>query len=142
VGNSSNRPAFRWLRGYALDPAVSLSFGSYRFNELTYQVRWEHLETRTQAAGAPSVPTGEYLEIIDLDPASGLVYEPVDLNDPAVLVQDGLEPNVGNPQFHQQMVYAVMMTTIANFEQALGRRLMWSERFVPAGLANVAKPSP
>jgi hypothetical protein len=131
VGNSSNRPAFRWLRGYALDPAVSLSFGSYRFNELTYQVRWEQLETRTRAAGAPSVPTGEYLEIIDLDPASGLVYEPVDLNDPAVLVQDGLEPNVGNPQFHQQMVYAVMMTTIANFEQALGRRLMWSERFVP-----------
>lgn len=131
MGNSGNRPAFRWLRGYALDPAVSLSFGSYRFNELTYQVRWEQLESRTRAASAPSVPTGEYLEIIDLDPASGLVYEPVDLNDPAVLVQDGLEPNVGNPQFHQQMVYAVMMTTIANFEQALGRRLMWSERFIP-----------
>ena len=131
MGNSGNRPAYRWLRGYALDPGVSLSFGSYRFNELTYQVRWEPLESRSRAVNAPSVPAGEYIEIIDLDPASGLVYEPVDLNDPALLVQDGLEPNVGNPQFHQQMVYAVMMTTIANFEQALGRRLMWSERLVP-----------
>lgn len=130
MGNPGTPPACRWLRGYALDPGVSLSFGSYRFNELTYQVRWEQLETRTKAAGAPSVPTGEYVEIIDIDPASGVVYEPVNLNDPAVLVQDGLEPNVGNPQFHQQMVYAVMMTTIANFEQALGRKLMWSANLV------------
>ncbi len=124
---------YRWLRGFALDPGMSLSSHSWRFNELTYRVRWEQLERRksgTGAAAGPTVPTGEYLEIIDVDPASGLVYEPVNLDEPGILVQDGLEPNVGNPQFHQQMVYAVMMTTIANFEQALGRPLMWSERLV------------
>src|SRR6185295_7789407 len=32
----------------------------------------------------------------------------------------------GNPQFHQQMVYAVAMTTIRNFERALGRCILWS----------------
>jgi hypothetical protein len=130
VVSPHKRPPYRWLRGYALDPGVSLSSSSYRFNELTYQVRWEELEHRTGAANSVTVPTGEYIEIIDVDPASGVVYEPVDLNDPALLVQDGLEPNVGNPQFHQQMVYAVIMTTIANFEKALGRPVMWSDRFV------------
>ena len=33
----------------------------------------------------------------------------------------GSTPSEGNPQFHQQMVYAVAMTTIHNFERALGR---------------------
>jgi hypothetical protein len=28
--------------------------------------------------------------------------------------------------FHQQMVYAVAMTTIKNFEKALGRKIQWS----------------
>lgn len=125
-----NRPAHRWLRGYALDPGVSLASRSWRFNELTLQLRWEDLELRDPDTGSATVPAGEYLEIIDVDPASGVVYEPVDLNDPALLVQDGLEPNVGNPQFHQQMVYAVIMTTIANFEKALGRPVMWSDRIV------------
>src|SRR6185503_436236 len=62
------------------------------------------------------------------DPASGCFYEPVDLSDPNVLAQDGLPPSEGNPQFHQQMVYAVTMTTIRNFERALGRRALWAPR--------------
>lgn len=70
---------------------------------------------------------GEYQEIVDYDPATGRFYEPVDLDDPRLLAQDGHAPSVGNPQFHQQMVYAVMMTTIKNFEQALGRKLLWGE---------------
>jgi serine/threonine protein kinase len=39
------------------------------------------------------------------------------LDDPDVLAQDGLAPSEGNPQFHQQMAYAVAMTTIRNFER-------------------------
>lgn len=39
-----------------------------------------------------------------------------------------LPPSEGNPQFHQQMAYAVAMTTIANFERALGRKALWSSR--------------
>ncbi len=35
-------------------------------------------------------------------------------------------PSESSPQFHQQMVYAVAMTTIQNFEKALGRKTLWS----------------
>jgi hypothetical protein len=51
----------------------------------------------------------------------------VDLDDPYLLAQSGLDPSEGDPQFHQQMVYAVAMTTIRNFERALGRRALWSQ---------------
>jgi hypothetical protein len=45
-----------------------------------------------------------------------------------VLARGGLPPSEGNPQFHQQMVYAAAMTTIENFERALGRRAFWRDR--------------
>ena len=73
-------------------------------------------------------PVGEYLEVIDVDPASGVIYPPVDLDDPSLLAQDGLAPSEGNPQFHQQMVYAVAMSTIGHFERALGRVALWAPR--------------
>jgi hypothetical protein len=38
-------------------------------------------------------------------------------------MQNGLEPNESDPRFHQQMVYAVAMRTLENYERALGRRL-------------------
>ena len=60
--------------------------------------------------------------MVDIDPASSKLYAPVDLNDRTLLAQDGWPPSEGNPQFHQQMVYAVAMTTIGHFEQALGRK--------------------
>jgi len=82
-------------------------------------VKWEAL-----AKG----PVGEYVEVVDFDPASNFFYAPADLEHPLVLAQDGLPPSEGNPQFHQQMVYAVSMTTIQNFEQALGRWALWAPR--------------
>src|SRR6185369_1207305 len=45
--------------------------------------------------------------------------------DPRLLAQDGWTPSEGNPQFHQQMVYAVSMRTIELFERALGRPVLW-----------------
>ncbi len=77
-------------------------------------------------------PIGEYLEVVDVDPASNKVYDPVDLNCEKLLAQDGWQPSEGNPQFHQQMVYAVGMTTIGHFEQALGRRALWAPRYATA----------
>lgn len=113
-------PSYRRLRAYALDPGASTAMDTALINEVTLRVRWED----NLKAG----PIGEYLEVIDHDPASGCFYTPVDLSDPFLLAQDGLPPSEGNPQFHQQMVYAVAMTTIANFERALGRRAFWSRR--------------
>jgi hypothetical protein len=91
---------------------------------MTAAVPWEPL--------SPG-PIGEYLEVVDCDPASGCFYAPVDLNTPALLAQDGLEPSEGTPGFHQQMVYAVASTTIHSFESALGRRALWAPRKLPVG---------
>lgn len=110
----------RRLRVYSLDPSIAKSLESVAVNETTLTVRWED-------ALQPG-PVGEYLEVVDVDPASGCLYEPVDLNDPKLLAQDGWPPSEGNPQFHQQMVYAVAMNTIAHFEEALGRRALWRPR--------------
>src|SRR5262245_40140001 len=74
-------------------------------------------------------PVGEYLEVIDIDPGSDRIYDPVDLNEKKLLAQDGFAPTEGNPQFHQQMVYAVAMTTIRHFERALGRRALWAPHY-------------
>nr|WP_299174664.1 hypothetical protein [uncultured Allomuricauda sp.] len=121
------KPLKRKLRGYAFDPSLSLKIETSDFNEVTYRVPWE--EDLTPG------PKGEYLEIIDFDPTIknsegeyGVFYKGVDLNDPYILAEDGLTPSDSNPQFHQQMVYAVAMKTIKNFEKALGRKIIWREK--------------
>ncbi|OYW19137.1 MAG: hypothetical protein B7Z54_04545 [Sphingobacteriales bacterium 12-47-4] len=68
--------------------------------------------------------------MIDYDPTIKRFYSPVDLDDKYLLAESGLAPSEGNPQFHQQMVYAVSMTTIKNFEKALGRQVIWGRRRV------------
>jgi hypothetical protein len=119
-------PRVRYLRGYAIDPSLSTSLLTMQVNELSYSVAWEDLDPRKDQKGA-TYPAGEYVEIVDYDPASKRFYEPVNLDDPHLLAQDGYTPSVNNPQFHQQFVYAVIMTTITNFERALGRKVLWAE---------------
>jgi hypothetical protein len=92
----------RRLRVYALDPSIGKRLASIAVNETVLQVEWEE--------GLKPGPVGEYLEVVDVDPATNKVYEPVDLNEPKLLAQDGWHPSEGNPQFHQQMVYAVAMS--------------------------------
>ena len=121
-------PASRRLRIFATDPGGSATLETTFINTATVEVPWE-ANRRTENLLAPG-PVGEYLEVVDVDPASGRAYDPVDLNNPYLLAQDGLAPSEGNPQFHQQMVYAVAMRTIRNFEIALGRRALWAEREV------------
>jgi hypothetical protein len=127
LDNSSPRPVFRRLRGYAFDPSLSTQLETAIVNEIVYKVSWEEKSIKKDEGLMPG-PVGEYLEVIDYDPASDCFYQPVDLNAPSILAQDGLPPSEGNPQFHQQMVYAVAMTTIRNFERALGRHALWSPR--------------
>ena len=71
-------------------------------------------------------PIGQYLEVIDYDASNDCYYSPVDLDQRNILLGDGLDPNESNPQFHQQMVYAVASETIRRFEYALGRRVRWA----------------
>lgn len=113
-----NKPAFRKLRGYAFDPSMSLELDNASINEITYKIPWEE--------GLTAGPEGEYIKVVDRDPSSNAVYRPVDLNQKEILASDGLDPSESNPQFHQQMVYAVAMNTIKNFEKAIGRQVQWS----------------
>ncbi|HVI13428.1 MAG TPA: hypothetical protein VM822_11200 [Pseudolabrys sp.] len=124
----------RRLRVYALDPSVGKSLDSIAVNETTLSVSWDDKPSTIEQL-RPG-PVGEYLEVVDVDPASNKVYDPVDLNDEQLLAQDGWPPSEGNPQFHQQMVYAVAMTTIMHFEQALGRKALWAPRFAKIGDEN------
>jgi hypothetical protein len=109
-------PPSRRLRGFAIDPSLATRLDTARISEICLEVPWEPL--------APG-PRGEYVEVIDVDPGSRCFYEPVNLDDPKLLAQNGLAPSEGTPQFHQQMVYAVASLTIRNFERALGRRVLW-----------------
>lgn len=120
-------PVFRRLRGYAFDPSLSIQVDTAILNETVFKVRWE-VEPTKEKDGFREGPVGEYLEIVDYDPASKRFYEPVDLNHKTILAMDGLTPSESNPQFHQQMVYAIAMTTIQNFERALGRKTLWTSR--------------
>ncbi len=104
----------------AFDPSLTTVLETAAVNELTLHVPWE--------ADLEPGPIGEYIEVIDYDPASGVFYEPVELDDPLLIARDGLTPSESNPQFHQQMVYAVAMTTIRCFERALGRVAFWADR--------------
>ncbi len=121
------RPPFRRLRAYAFDPSLSNDLDNAVINLVTIKTPWE-FDRKTGEDNLQPGPIGEYVEVIDFDPASACCYAPVDLNKPYLLAQDGLEPSEGNPQFHQQFVYAVSMTTIRNFERALGRTALWSSR--------------
>src|SRR5271165_6441645 len=91
-------PPFRSLRAFSIDPSLATSYETAPISEVTIKVAWEQLEPG---------PCGE------------------DLNDAALLAQDGLAPSEGTPQFHQQMAYAVSRLTIDNFEHALGRKTLW-----------------
>ncbi|MGA7438229.1 MAG: S8 family serine peptidase [Luteibacter sp.] len=118
----------RRLRVYALDPSIAKKLVSLAVNETTLTLPWD--DTPDSPFALAPGPVGEYLEVVDVDPASNMAYDPIDLNHPFVLAQDGLTPSEGNPQFHQQMVYAVGMTTIRHFEMALGRQVLWRARTV------------
>ena len=129
--NSPPLPPYRYLRGYSLDPGFSTRLDTARISEVVYRIPFEPLEPG---------PVGEYVEVMDFDPASGSWYEPVDLSDEQVASQHGVAPSEGNPQFHQQFVYAVAMKTIRHFERALGRKIVWYPRVLsPKGKANGAK---
>src|SRR5262245_155792 len=100
----------RPLKIFASDPLAGKTFGN---------------SDRIDVANEMLVPgpVGARLEVIDYDGAQKCFYNPVDLNNHAILMQGGLEPSESDPRFHQQMVYAVAMKTLENFDRALGRVL-------------------
>ena len=112
----------RVLRVFAFDPTVARAFENRDARFVKIRLPY-NLDPKLEPG-----PRGKYLEVIDHDPASGVFYPPLNLNDEKVRLSDGLKPAPENPCFHQQMVYAVAMNTIAFFEEALGRVILWAPK--------------
>lgn len=124
-----SKPPHRRLRAYAFDPSLARSMETAVMNEITLGVPWE-TDAGHPTRPLPPGPVGEYVEVIDFDPASGCFYDPIDLDDRHLLATDGVAPSEGDPRFHQQMVYGVAMNVIDHFERALGRKALWAPRLV------------
>jgi hypothetical protein len=110
-------PARRPLRVYAFDPSRGRLFG----NEMQLDVRYRPLK----AGPVDFSRAFDRVAVIDHDITQEKYYRPVDLDDPSILISNGLAPSETDPRFHQQMVYAVANDTIEQFELALGRRIHW-----------------
>jgi hypothetical protein len=110
IQDGITQAARRPLKIFASDPLLGRTFG----NRARIDVVNEPLQPG---------PIGSRLEVIDYDGAQKCFYSPVDLDKPAILMQGGLEPSESDPRFHQQMVYAVALKTLENFDRALGRVL-------------------
>jgi hypothetical protein len=102
------RPARRPLKVFAFDPSLRRSSGNLAVVEIGNE--------RLQPG-----PEGRLVQVVDYDATADSYYAPVDLDAAEVLIQRGLDPSDSDPRFHQQMVYAVAMKVIENFERALGR---------------------
>lgn len=117
-------PANRRLRVFSYDPLLANDPDSMGLESIVLKLDWD--DESADGAKLQPGPVGEYLEVVDYDPASRCFYPPVDLNHPNLLAQDGVPLSEADPRFHQQMVYAVGMAIIAVFERALGRTIQWS----------------
>ena len=111
MNNQHDTPAKRPLRIFAFDPMLARLDAT---RVITINVPNEPLRPG---------PHGRRVEVIDYDGVNECLYPPVNLDDPSVLMRNGLEPAESDPRFHQQMAYAVAMKVIDNFDFALGRRI-------------------
>ncbi len=119
-------PPFRRLKVFSFDPLMGTNLDTLGIAQICIELPWDFADGDLLQPG----PVGEYVEVIDYDPGSNCFYEPVNLNHPHMLAQNGMPLSEGDPQFHQQMVYAVVMNTIRHFERALGRSALWSPHLV------------
>jgi hypothetical protein len=107
------RPERRPLRIFAFDPMLSRA-GDHR---VTVEIPYRTIEREDRCF------RDDRLEVVDYDAATRHYFRAVDLNDEGIAMSQGLEPLEQDPQFHQQMVYAVASKVLENFDRALGRRL-------------------
>src|SRR5262249_8779267 len=112
-----SNPTRRPLKVFAFDPSRGRLLG----NEIQIDVRYRQLPpgTTDRSNARSAIPA------LRSDWTGHRHCPPVKLDQPGVLVRNGLAPSQSDPRFHQQMVYAVVSDTIEQFETALGRRIHW-----------------
>ena len=104
-------PLFRPLKVYAFGPSRGRAHGNLQ----SIAVRYEKL--------APG-PVGERISVVDYDITRDCYYDPVDLDDPHIAINGGLDPSESDTHFHQQMAYAVVSESLRRIEVALGRTVL------------------
>lgn len=106
-------PVYRPLRIFTLDPLASRLDGAVAVVNTPYEPL------------GPG-PVGALLRVDPLDAGTNQRCRSVDLDDPANLIRQGRAPSTTDPEFHQQMAYAVCSIVYAAFRRALGRDVAWS----------------
>lgn len=107
----------RQLTVLAQDPSITMANGAA-------------LTTRVRVPAEPTTPgpQGNRVRVIDFDASRGHYYAPYVLpagDDEFARVTD-VEKLVADPRFHAQNVYAIAMSTLWQFEAALGRHVPWA----------------
>ncbi len=71
-------------------------------------------------------PVGYRVQVIDYDTSSNTLHPPLTLGARDTFVRASDQKLLGDPKFHAQNTFAIVMRTLARFEFALGRRVGWS----------------
>lgn len=111
-----SKPERRSLRIFTFDPMLARGGEMRATVDLPYRPI-EH---------APTHFRDDRLEVIDYDGAAKSYYRAINLDAPEIALQQGLEPSESDPQFHQQMVYAVASRVLESVDRALGRRVRFA----------------
>ncbi len=118
-------PGERGLRVFAFDPTLGTQLDTAGINEVTIQVPWER-DAEEQDTWKWDLLGNTWKWLIGCKQQIVLCSSRSEFS--VLTGPRWLAPSESSPQFHQQMVYAVAMRTIRNFENALGRRALWSPR--------------
>lgn len=108
----SNQPLYRPLKIFALDPSISKLEGA----TAVVNVPYEPLK-----AG----PIGCLFWVSGVRDDGKNDPPLLDLEDPYILISNGIEPSTWDKRFHEQMVYAVCSVVYTAFRTALGRNIAW-----------------
>ena len=123
--NSVPLPRTRRLTIIAQDPSI--------IDKKTKSILLTQIEIPAEEL-APG-PRGYRAHVVDYDTSTGTLYQPQSYDSPQdgcyidpfaeYLEDDRIDELLGDPGFHAQNVYAIVMRTLARFEHALGRRIGW-----------------
>jgi hypothetical protein len=107
---------YRRVRGYAFDPSRATKSETALVSQIPCEVPWKKPTLGPTGPHWAYVETGHYVEGLNYDPPIQCFSAPGGLDQSDILTHNGLRPSESNPQSHQQMAYAVAMTTIDRFE--------------------------
>lgn len=103
---------YRPLKIFALDPSVSRLEGATAVVNVGYEPLTEG-------------PCGRFFKVDNSTAGVAPERPKLKLDDPDILVSNGINPSTFDERFHEQMVYAVSSMVHTAFRTALGRQLTW-----------------